>query len=84
MVIPTLSTGGSVLQDLEHAALVYGGRMLLQTHDAIMLNIVTLLQHVFSFEVHFCNDCRGAEERSALVSYTKRNSGRQICVNGLN
>lgn len=52
-MIPTLSTGGSVLQNLGHAALVYGGRMLLQTHDAIMLNIVTLLQHVFSFDVRF-------------------------------
>lgn len=84
MVIPTLSTGGSVLQNLGHAALVYGGRMLLQTHDAILLNIVTLLQHVFSFDVHFFNDCRGAVERGALVSYTKRNNGRQIHVNGLN
>lgn len=83
-MIPTLSTGGSVLQDLGHAALVYGGRMLPQTHDAIMLNVVTLLQHVFSFDVHFFNDCSGAVEKGALVSYTKSNSGRQIHVNGLN
>lgn len=51
-VIPTLSTGGSVLQALCTQPLFMRGRMLLQTHDAIMLNIVALLQHLLSFDMH--------------------------------
>lgn len=52
LVIPALTTGGSVLQALSTQSLSMKGRMLQYTHDAIMLNIVTLLQHLLSFDVH--------------------------------
>lgn len=76
-VIPTLSTGGSVLQALCTQPLFMRGRMLLQTHDAIMLNIVALLQHLLSFDMHLLCFLKKMttgviKERRALVSYTKR------------
>lgn len=58
--------------------------MLLQTHDAIVLNIVTLLQHLFCFDMHLLvaagmiKECLFSDKEEQWVGQNKKKKYRLI------